>query len=1113
MTDTITQTRRSTYPRRDAETRFRLGDCLVVPEEGAILRGADIHRIEPRVMDVLVRLCLAGGEVLSAEQLLTEIWRGTFYGDNPVHKAIAQIRKALGDTIRTPRYIATVRKRGYRVLVPVRVESVHGIYAPSTTPTWSGGSPFRGLRPFEGDHADVFFGRDDAIGACLEALMRQRQSGAAVLLVIGRSGSGKSSLLHAGLLPALCLGHDDVHVESSARMAIEACIVPALASALCGWTLAGRAVFHSTERESLEHCIEHDPEMLLPRIDAALERARHLLRKGSSIPSLALLLDPLEALLGDDIDVARLSTFDRAVSVLAKHRHVMVIAACRVDFYPILLERLPLLATLKGGAGHFDLRLLGPGELAMCVRGPAHAAGLAFERDVASQERLDDRLIDDAQRSSEMLPMLQYVLDQLFDARLPDGTLTFAAYRGIGGLSGAIANRAEAAIETLDAQARAALPDVFSMVCALRPESDVLVGRAARWSDIEGSASERLVNTLLDARLFASESSPGGRVFRVAHEALLRQWPRAAEWSGRNRIWLQLHDRVRAAALRWSADSRRPDLLWRSWRLASEANSLRAWRPQRLSSVEQAFISASSRIARRQRWLMASIAVTVLSLAVASGILAVREHHARIQADARRSQAERLLDFALGDLADRLRPIARLDLLQSVAQQALIALTDPDAQFDGPSAVLQRVRALRTSAEVLLEQGDLDDGERALVEAIGLVDGEAGRDIGASQRLYEGGQLAYWRGLVEFRRKRLDRAAPHWQRYSDDAAALALQQPDEPKWILERSYALNNLGTLEKGFGRWSQAIDAFQASISLKRKYLEAVPGDANARTDLADSVSWLADTLERQGKPRDALLLAHEQWHLLSETRPIAPHDNQLAHKVALADLRLGLLFASVGEVSSSIEHLRGSTARLAALAAHDPTNRTWLRDEANSRLQLGWILYANGEGREGDLHIGQARDVLRALVTLAAPPAEWQRLLALAELRAWRSQGSPAALAPDVGRAVERLRKLHLVTPTDNTTHAVLAWALLAYGDAQAATGNREAAHTLWREATSLALVHADIHAPDRITVEVLASGLARIGDPEHRRWLDALAAAGFAHPAFSRELNLFQSTLSP
>jgi DNA-binding winged helix-turn-helix (wHTH) protein len=98
---------------------FTLGDWTVRPSHRVIERGDERTSLEPKVMDVLATLASHAPDVVSADELLATCWAGQFYGDNPVHKAIAQLRRSLGDDARTPRYVATIRKRGYRVIAPV----------------------------------------------------------------------------------------------------------------------------------------------------------------------------------------------------------------------------------------------------------------------------------------------------------------------------------------------------------------------------------------------------------------------------------------------------------------------------------------------------------------------------------------------------------------------------------------------------------------------------------------------------------------------------------------------------------------------------------------------------------------------------------------------------------------------------------------------------------------------------------------------------------------------------------------------------------------------------------------------------------------------------------
>lgn len=100
--------------------RFTLGDWSVDPSLGVIERDGIRSALEPRLLDVLGFLAERKGDVATIDELLDACWSGGFHGDNPVHKAIAMLRKALGDDARAPRYVATIRKRGYRVVVPVR---------------------------------------------------------------------------------------------------------------------------------------------------------------------------------------------------------------------------------------------------------------------------------------------------------------------------------------------------------------------------------------------------------------------------------------------------------------------------------------------------------------------------------------------------------------------------------------------------------------------------------------------------------------------------------------------------------------------------------------------------------------------------------------------------------------------------------------------------------------------------------------------------------------------------------------------------------------------------------------------------------------------------------
>jgi DNA-binding winged helix-turn-helix (wHTH) protein len=107
-----------------AADAFRLGSWQVEPGLGRISTETVERAIEPKVMDVLVHLAARPGEVVSADELIAAVWAGRPMGDNPVHRCVSILRRALGDDAHKPRYIGTIPKRGYRVVA--RVESVAG---------------------------------------------------------------------------------------------------------------------------------------------------------------------------------------------------------------------------------------------------------------------------------------------------------------------------------------------------------------------------------------------------------------------------------------------------------------------------------------------------------------------------------------------------------------------------------------------------------------------------------------------------------------------------------------------------------------------------------------------------------------------------------------------------------------------------------------------------------------------------------------------------------------------------------------------------------------------------------------------------------------------------
>lgn len=618
---------------------FMFGDWLVQEQANLLRRDTETQALEPLVMSVLVALCERPGEVVSADDLLRRCWKDAAVGDNPVHKTIAILRRALGDQATEPRYIETIRKKGYRTVAAVQAATTVG------AGSWTQGSPFLGLSSFNADHAAVFHGRRRAIEKLLTGLVQLKKSARELVLILGPSGSGKTSLVQAGLLPALSRPDSPLRVVSAtcldlADLGAQNAFV-AIASAMLDWEIDGKPIFSGRSADNLGRSLQVSPELVDTEIRQALQNFPE--------SRFALFLDRLEVLFSHpQIDSVTRALILALIDRLATSSRVLVISACRNDFYPQLAAE-PLLMANKEHGGHFDLAPPTRAELAQMIRLPAIAAGLSFGVDPETHARVDDLLCESAATSPDALPLLQYTLHELYCQRSRTGELQAQVLSQLGGLEGAIGKRAETVVARLSDAERDSLPDVLSLLVTF-VDDETIASRRAPWSALTTAEQRTLVTVLVEQRLFVSTLVGDAPGFGVAHEALLRRWPRVSQWIASHRQALHLRGRLATQAGRWIADNRSQDLLIPSGKQLAESLELRKDSSIALDTDTLSLIEASrsrdARLHRIQRGVMAAI----VALAVLSSILGISAFHAQRQAEAEARRASAVSDFLGKDL-------------------------------------------------------------------------------------------------------------------------------------------------------------------------------------------------------------------------------------------------------------------------------------------------------------------------------------------------------------------------------------------------------------------------------------------------------------------------------
>ncbi|AMU96788.1 winged helix-turn-helix domain-containing protein [Xanthomonas citri] len=1086
--------------------RFRLGPLLVEPERLTLIDDGQTITLEPRMMEVLIALAERAGEVISAEQLLIEVWHGSFYGDNPVHKTIAQLRRKLGDDSRQPRFIETIRKRGYRLLPKVVFpDDYRG--AVIGAQAWGHGNPYMGLQAFDPAHADVFFGRSHAIAQVLGALRAQLHSQRGLVLVSGASGCGKTSLLRAGVVPLLCQpgGLDGLEAIAVAYCNLAQCrggdVLDTLARALGQWAPGGRAALSPAQAARLPEWLQQ-PAPLHAAIDEAMRQSAHTRANVHPRRHLLLVIDHAEAMVATPgITAADRAALAAALHALCASAHVAVLMLTRSDFYPRLIDALPDIVELKRGDGHVDLLPPRDGEIGQIIRVPAAMAGLRFEEDHGGAGRLDDVLRDATARQPDALPLLQHLLHALHVQRSDDGLLTFAAYRALGGLEGALAHHAEQTFRALPSDARAALGEVLTLLSVIHPDSDAVTARRALWSALPASSAARvLVDAFVHARLFVSELVAGEPGFAVAHEALLRQWPRAAEWIHENRRLLQARKRLQLAAQRWAAEGRRSDHLLNSGRPLSEAREAARRMPQDLDALEHAFLRACERSQRQRRGLYAAAAALLVVLASASLLLGWRARQAQQVAEQRRDQAQQLVGYMLGDLAEQLRTVGNLKLLDSVGSRALRYLEDlPSAEMH-TGDLINHARALRTTGEVLMNQGKVKEAHAAFTRAAATAEQARMRAPDALEAEAETGQAAYWLGYLAYQAKQLPLARTYWLQYLAACEHLVRAAPQDPRWQLELSYALNNLGTLSRSEGQATAAIEFFARSIALKRQVLARTPDNAAVRYELVDSLSWLSLAQENQGLLAPAEQGYREQIAVLRVLVKNDPDANAWRRRMATSLLRTSNLALARGHLAQAQADAQASVDILEPLVAQQPDNRTWQRDLAHAYAQAGWVAALDGRADAATRQLTQARQTLAGLLQ-RQPLPEWQWLDAIIALRLNRVQGPHGSeQTSSLAAIVARLDALHRSRPADLLGVSALAHALVWYGEQLDASGDHVGARAAWQRA--VAVLGADIgNSRDKTLLDPWIRAQIHLGRRAAvTQQLGWLYQAGYRHPGF-------------
>ncbi|HCV04133.1 MAG TPA: hypothetical protein DG048_15915 [Pseudoalteromonas sp.] len=884
---------------------FYVDDMFIDPLKNQIFDGKRWLDIQPKVMEVLCYLSLRANELVTADELITICWSNTLVSDGPIHKCIAQLRKVLRDSSKEPRFIKTIVKKGY-----VLIASVRGVHETSATgKRWLKGNPYPGNAPYSQTHCDVFFGREQLIATVEEWLAELDASNTSWLAIESKPGAGKTSLIHAGILPRL-----SALPQFNATSWVETILIDLN-------NVDSIAAFK-------EHCLD-------PLIEKGIVKTAKRDQFGldivicDKVSSLQGLLQGKQsqyvAIVVDHLDkVFKNKTLEPLIvslinCLLSSQRYLLITALDerRHHYLCHLIEQYDTAQLLR-------LPELSTSELTDIIQQPVTLAGFDFEFNHISRERLDHKIIREFQLNPLPVSCLQLLMHRLFNMSHQQ-FIEYSAYEKINGFKGCLIDTVEDAFSSLNEADQNKFYRLLYSLLKINAEGQIET-QVVNLSCLKtlNCYSENTIELCINSGMLKSTIENNDTFIYFVHDCLITDWPVISQWINEHIKYLYIYQDLRIFTGRWLYHNKHPQYLVPSLKKLKKLNEIIESGDFIISHEDKSLAVASKKklkkLSHRKSLLMATLTVAFMTV---TG-LAIQLNKKNNELLAIRGSAENLISFILYDLKEKLEPLGKLELLDLVAQKTLDYFKLDGASSLTDDNLLRWVSALHLLGQVDISKHHYKQAKQYFTRTISALETELDRN--QSEKALELYMLAnYWLGYIHYLEAEYMKAKTFWLRYKEIADTL-FRHYSANQWQLEISNSLNNLGALAEIENELVQASSYFEQSYEIKRKLLVSQPNNLSLRQDLADTRSWQSNLEAKAGHLKKAITLSQEALKEVTVIAEISA-DKTAQHQISELNHSLALLWLDNGELHKALEHVQATQTTLTELISHDPQNKDYI------------------------------------------------------------------------------------------------------------------------------------------------------------------------------------------